>query len=113
MEAELKLIFKCRALNPKSGAKDLDFSFDPETGAVAGPSANEIYKRLRAGSVALHPFQHVHEFSGERPTLEDIAAIVGLRHALPPELEAAYPRRPEQDAPEAGDDGLIELQAIW
>lgn len=105
--------FSCGALNPKSGVKELDFSFDPETGAVTGPSANEISKRLSAGSVALHPFPHVHQFSAERPTLEDIAAIVGLRHDLPPELEAAYPRRPEQDAAETGDDGLIELQPIW
>ena len=113
MEAELIFKFSCQALNPRSGVKDLEFFFNSETGTVSGASENEISKRLSAGSVALHPFPHVHEFSGERPKLEDIAAIVGLRHALPPELEAAYPRRPEQDAPEAGDDGLIELQAIW
>lgn len=104
--------FSCQALNPKSGVEDLEFLFNSETGTVSGASENEISKRLRAGSVALHPFPHVHEFSGERPTLEDIAAIVGLRHALPPELAAAYPQRPGQDPAETGD-GLIELQPIW
>jgi len=104
--------FVCRALNPESGTRDLQFSFDPESGAVSGASASEIVRWLSAGSVSLHPVPNVHYFSGERPTMGDIAAIVGLRHQLPAELAGAYPQPSDDGEIDTGADGPV-LQPIW
>lgn len=78
--------------------------WDPVTGVLSGPAAEEIQAIINWGEVALHPHPMVHQFSREPlRSLQDMAAICGWEHRLPPELAAHYP----MVEPEQGPEGLV------
>lgn len=73
------------------GEQPLVFDWDDETGEVTGPSAPEILLMFRVGKIDLHPMPWSGPLSSTK-NRADIAAVVGLRHKLPPELADFYPQ---------------------
>lgn len=86
------LHFECPPISGNPLVAPLIFDWDEAAGSVSGSGAEEIKRCSRSGSIQLHPWPAEHEFSAAPlKSRADIAAIVGLRHRLPPELADAYP----------------------
>lgn len=83
----------------------LVFSWDPETGEVSGPDADEVRTMATWGNVDAHPMPWAGTL-GPDPlkSYTDMAAIVGSHWALPDELADHYPQ--------LADDGIPEFTYI-
>lgn len=100
------LHFECPTISGNPLVEPLIFDWDEVAGTVSGPGAKEIERYSNCGSIQMHPWPAEHQFSAEPlKSRTDLAAIVGLRHRLPPELEDAYPVLVEGDVdPDYEDD---------
>ena len=86
------LHFECPSISGNPLVAPLIFDWDEADGTVSGPSAEEIERYARCGAIQMQPWPAEHRFSAEPlKSRADLAAIVGLRHRLPPELADAYP----------------------
>jgi hypothetical protein len=84
--------FDCPTFSGNPLIKPLVFDWDDEAGTVSGPGAEDILRWAAAGGVPMHPMPAGHTFSAEPlKSRTDLAAIIGLLHRLPPELQDAYP----------------------
>jgi hypothetical protein len=93
----MKLSFNCPPLSASVLARPLVFTWDPETGEVAGPDADLVRKLAAFDAIDAHPAPGTHRL-GEAPlhSWVDMAAIVGSEWELPLELRAHYPQPPLQ-----------------
>lgn len=82
------------------------FAWDPQTGELSGPAADEIRLRIADGEVDIHPLPAVHVL-GPDPLRSwvDMAAICGVSQRLDPELAGHYPA--VEDV-EHMPDGLVQ-----
>lgn len=88
----MKHHFDCPTFSGNPLIGPLVFDWDDEAGTVSGPSAADIMEIAESGGVPMHPMPAAHTFSAEPlRSRADLAAIVGYRHRLPPELRDAYP----------------------
>ena len=75
---------------PKEGY-DLVFDWDDETGEITGPSAETILDDFKKGYVSIHPIPSSYDLTSTK-NKTDLAAIIGWRNVLPPELADYYPK---------------------
>lgn len=99
------LHFNCPPTSGSPLATPLVFSWNPDTGEVSGPGAEEVRGISRCGGVSAHPLPWAWEF-GPDPlrSYTDMAAIVGSYWRLPDELADHYPQ--------LEDDGIPELTYV-
>lgn len=90
-------------------ASRLVIDWDESTGEVSGPDAPYVLDLATWGRMPMHPHPWTYEL-GPEPTKSraDMAAMLGWRHHLPPDLAAAYPQ-PEQEPDAAVSDNEIPL----
>jgi hypothetical protein len=81
----------------------LVFDWDDETGEITGPGAEEILEQFRFGSVGTAEPASWPLTSTKSKT--DLAAVVGKRYILPPELTGYYP----QTEYDEDDNGFMEI----
>jgi hypothetical protein len=102
----MKHHFECPTFSGNPLVAPLIFDWDDEAGTVSGPSAEEITRYAGLGGIPMHPMPAEHTFSGEPlKSRTDMAAIIGYRHQIPSELQAAYPELIEGEVdPDYEDD---------
>ncbi|MCV2359640.1 hypothetical protein LNV08_11735 [Paucibacter sp. TC2R-5] len=88
----MKFDFNCRSQSGNPLMPGLVFSWNPLTGEVSGPDADEVRKMATWGSVPAHPTPWAWTL-GPDPlkSYTDMAAVVGSYWNLPPELVQYYP----------------------
>lgn len=96
--------FNCQTFSGNPLIEPLVFDWDEEAGTVSGPGAAEILRWVAAGGVPMHPAPASHTFSADPlKNRTDMAAILGLLHRLPPDLQGAYPQLVDEGGEEDPD----------
>lgn len=92
-------------LEPFSGGgAPLEFEWDPDTGQVRGPGADNVRECAAEAKVAGYTLGHPHptpyKVSDPLRRPAELAVILGTCWKLPPDLQAAYPKPPiDNDIP--------------
>jgi hypothetical protein len=94
----MKLDFNCLPL--AAHAQPLVCTWEPEAGAVDGPDAGLLRWMATWGQVQAHPLPWAWTLSAEPlRSWTDVAAIVGSKWHMPPELRDHYPQCPPHKPP--------------
>lgn len=95
--------YKLPPLSINDGYRPLEFSWDENTGELAGRDADYVKVLASQGVVSAHPVPHDYALSAEPlKNKTDMAAILGYEYRLPEDLAPFYPQLDagDPDAPE-------------
>ena len=98
-------MFRSYYLRPlQTGRSDaLQFEWDSESGDLRGSSADRVrqlaHDAQAVGIAVGHPHPTVYEITDPFRIPGQMAVLLGNEWELPPDLTAAYPEPPDDDAP--------------
>jgi hypothetical protein len=105
--------FNCRSSSGNPKMEGLVFSWDPQTGELAGPDAAQVREMSTWGQVPADPRPWAWTLGPEPlKSYTDMAAIVGAYWVVPPELAGHYPQLEDDGIPEVSytdADGLLHF----
>jgi len=93
-------------LEPLNGiGSALEFEWDSETGQLEGPDANVVKRfvehAMRSGVGLGHPYPTPYDLKDPLHRPSELAVLLGNTFRLPPDLQAAYPKQPDDSTPDS------------